>query len=95
VPRLYCVLISMHGLVRGDQMELGKDADTGGQVGAIWAARGARGAAASGGAAIRAPGDAAGGSAAPFEGAAGDAMHTSPTCCNGRQQPRSQSLQIL
>ena len=29
VPKLYCVLISMHGLVRGDRMELGKDPDTG------------------------------------------------------------------
>eukprot|EP00898_Chlorokybus_atmophyticus_P003387 jgi/Chlat1/4049/Chrsp26S04101 len=29
---LYIVMISMHGLVRGDRMELGKDADTGGQV---------------------------------------------------------------
>jgi sucrose-phosphate synthase len=34
VPKLYCVLISMHGLVRGEHMELGKDPDTGGQVGA-------------------------------------------------------------
>lgn len=33
VPKLYCVLISMHGLVRGEHMELGKDPDTGGQVG--------------------------------------------------------------
>ncbi|GBF97791.1 sucrose phosphate synthase [Raphidocelis subcapitata] len=32
VPKLYCVLISLHGLVRGDRMELGKDPDTGGQV---------------------------------------------------------------
>jgi sucrose-phosphate synthase len=32
VHRLYVVLISMHGLVRGENMELGKDADTGGQV---------------------------------------------------------------
>jgi hypothetical protein len=32
MPKLYCVLISMHGLVRGEQMELGKDPDTGGQV---------------------------------------------------------------
>jgi len=32
-PKLYCVLISMHGLVRGEHMELGKDPDTGGQVG--------------------------------------------------------------
>ncbi|GAX74135.1 hypothetical protein CEUSTIGMA_g1584.t1 [Chlamydomonas eustigma] len=31
-PRLYIVLISMHGLVRGNNMELGRDADTGGQV---------------------------------------------------------------
>ena len=31
-PKLYCVLISMHGLVRGTAMELGKDPDTGGQV---------------------------------------------------------------
>ncbi|CAI0556057.1 unnamed protein product [Linum tenue] len=30
--RLYIVLISMHGLVRGDNMELGRDSDTGGQV---------------------------------------------------------------
>lgn len=29
---LYIVLISLHGLVRGQHMELGKDADTGGQV---------------------------------------------------------------
>lgn len=29
---LYIVLISMHGLVRGDNMELGRDSDTGGQV---------------------------------------------------------------
>jgi hypothetical protein len=33
VPKLYMVLISLHGLVRGEAMELGKDADTGGQVG--------------------------------------------------------------
>lgn len=32
-PRLYIVLISLHGLVRGENMELGKDPDTGGQVG--------------------------------------------------------------
>jgi sucrose-phosphate synthase len=32
VPKLYCALISMHGLVRGDRMELGRDPDTGGQV---------------------------------------------------------------
>lgn len=30
--RLYVVMISLHGLVRGDRMELGKDSDTGGQV---------------------------------------------------------------
>lgn len=30
--RLYVVLISLHGLVRGDRMELGRDSDTGGQV---------------------------------------------------------------
>ena len=29
---LYIILISMHGLVRGESMELGKDPDTGGQV---------------------------------------------------------------
>ena len=29
---LYIILISMHGLVRGDRMELGKDPDTGGQA---------------------------------------------------------------
>ena len=33
VDGLYIILISLHGLVRGDKMELGKDADTGGQVG--------------------------------------------------------------
>ena len=32
VDGLYIVLISLHGLVRGDAMELGKDPDTGGQV---------------------------------------------------------------
>lgn len=32
VEGLYIVLISLHGLVRGQHMELGKDADTGGQV---------------------------------------------------------------
>jgi len=31
-PRLYIVLISLHGLVRGERMELGRDPDTGGQV---------------------------------------------------------------
>lgn len=30
--RLYIVMISLHGLVRGERMELGKDSDTGGQV---------------------------------------------------------------
>lgn len=30
--RYYIVMISMHGLVRGERMELGKDPDTGGQV---------------------------------------------------------------
>lgn len=30
--RLYIVMISAHGLVRGDNMELGRDSDTGGQV---------------------------------------------------------------
>lgn len=30
--RLYVVLISLHGLVRGDNMELGRDSDTGGQI---------------------------------------------------------------
>ncbi|KAJ0086403.1 hypothetical protein Patl1_07305 [Pistacia atlantica] len=29
---LYIVLISMHGLIRGENMELGRDSDTGGQV---------------------------------------------------------------
>eukprot|EP01025_Chloroclados_australasicus_P020334 TRINITY_DN2143_c0_g2_i1.p1 TRINITY_DN2143_c0_g2~~TRINITY_DN2143_c0_g2_i1.p1 ORF type:complete len:1092 (+),score=166.59 TRINITY_DN2143_c0_g2_i1:189-3464(+) len=32
VNKLYIVLISLHGLVRGNAMELGKDPDTGGQV---------------------------------------------------------------
>ena len=32
VDGLYIVLISLHGLVRGEAMELGKDPDTGGQV---------------------------------------------------------------
>ena len=32
VDKLYVILISMHGLVRGEHMELGRDADTGGQV---------------------------------------------------------------
>ncbi|KAL3678007.1 hypothetical protein R1sor_020963 [Riccia sorocarpa] len=30
--RLYIVLVSLHGLVRGDNLELGRDSDTGGQV---------------------------------------------------------------
>eukprot|EP00250_Pteridium_aquilinum_P012553 c20797_g1_i1 orf=191-3325(-) len=30
--KLYIVLISLHGLVRGEDMELGRDSDTGGQV---------------------------------------------------------------
>jgi len=30
--RLYIVMISLHGLVRGERMELGRDSDTGGQV---------------------------------------------------------------
>ncbi|WVZ93615.1 hypothetical protein U9M48_039580 [Paspalum notatum var. saurae] len=30
--KLYIVLISIHGLIRGDNMELGRDSDTGGQV---------------------------------------------------------------
>ncbi|XP_022958742.1 probable sucrose-phosphate synthase 2 [Cucurbita moschata] len=30
--KLYIILISLHGLVRGDNMELGRDSDTGGQV---------------------------------------------------------------
>jgi sucrose-phosphate synthase len=29
---LYIVLISIHGLVRGNNIELGRDADTGGQI---------------------------------------------------------------
>ena len=36
VDRLYIVLSSVHGLVRGENMELGKDADTGGQVCCLW-----------------------------------------------------------
>jgi sucrose-phosphate synthase len=31
-PKLYCVLVSMHGLIRGEDMQLGCDSDTGGQV---------------------------------------------------------------
>jgi sucrose-phosphate synthase len=30
--KLYIVLISVHGLIRGHDMELGRDADTGGQT---------------------------------------------------------------
>ncbi|RMZ52913.1 hypothetical protein APUTEX25_001032, partial [Auxenochlorella protothecoides] len=30
--KLYIILISLHGLVRGEHMELGRDSDTGGQV---------------------------------------------------------------
>lgn len=30
--KLYIVLISIHGLVRGENMELGRDSDTGGHV---------------------------------------------------------------
>jgi len=29
---LYIVLISVHGLIRGHDLELGRDADTGGQT---------------------------------------------------------------
>ena len=32
LDRLYVVMISLHGLVRGENMELGRDSDTGGQV---------------------------------------------------------------
>jgi sucrose-phosphate synthase len=32
VDGLYIVLASMHGLIRGTAMELGRDPDTGGQV---------------------------------------------------------------
>ncbi len=31
-PGLYIVLVSMHGLLRGHDLELGRDADTGGQI---------------------------------------------------------------
>lgn len=31
-PRLYFLLISVHGLIRGENLELGSDADTGGQT---------------------------------------------------------------
>ena len=31
-PRLYILMISVHGLLRGHDMELGRDADTGGQI---------------------------------------------------------------
>ena len=30
--KLYIVLISVHGLIRGQDLELGRDADTGGQT---------------------------------------------------------------
>jgi hypothetical protein len=36
VDKLHLVLVSAHGLVRGDNMELGRDADTGGQVRLSW-----------------------------------------------------------
>ena len=32
---LYIALISVHGLIRGEDAELGRDADTGGQVGYV------------------------------------------------------------
>ena len=32
LTNLYIVLISPHGLIRGDNLELGRDADTGGQT---------------------------------------------------------------
>ncbi|MDH5470261.1 MAG: glycosyltransferase, partial [Gammaproteobacteria bacterium] len=31
-PRKYLLLISVHGLIRGNNLELGRDADTGGQI---------------------------------------------------------------
>jgi sucrose-phosphate synthase len=31
-PKLYILLISIHGLIRGEDLELGRDADTGGQT---------------------------------------------------------------
>lgn len=31
-PKLYILMLSVHGLIRGKDMELGRDADTGGQV---------------------------------------------------------------
>ena len=31
-PKLYIVLLSIHGLIRGHELELGRDADTGGQT---------------------------------------------------------------
>ena len=31
-PKLYLLLISIHGLIRGRDLELGRDADTGGQT---------------------------------------------------------------
>ncbi|XP_076913697.1 putative sucrose-phosphate synthase 1 [Bidens hawaiensis] len=33
--KLYIVLISLHGLIRGENMELGRDSDTGGQCNAV------------------------------------------------------------
>ena len=30
--KLYILMISVHGLIRGHEMELGRDADTGGQI---------------------------------------------------------------
>ncbi|NOR51358.1 MAG: HAD family hydrolase, partial [Gammaproteobacteria bacterium] len=30
--KIYIVLISVHGLIRGNDLELGRDADTGGQT---------------------------------------------------------------
>lgn len=31
-PGLYILLVSVHGLIRGKNLELGRDADTGGQI---------------------------------------------------------------
>ncbi|NET73887.1 MAG: glycosyltransferase, partial [Sphaerospermopsis sp. SIO1G2] len=31
-PGLYIILVSVHGLIRGENLELGRDADTGGQT---------------------------------------------------------------
>lgn len=41
-PLLYLVLVSLHGLVRGTEMELGRDADTGGQARGLAAAQAPR-----------------------------------------------------